>query len=196
MNQYVTGAVIKKLREKAKLTQSELAEKINVSDKAVSKWETGRGFPDISMLEILSKELGVSIIELLSGEEITNTNRNSNIRFSKFYVCPVCQNVIYSVGEAVISCCGILLPPQEAENAGTENVHKINVQKTEDEYFVSVNHPMTKNHYISFIACLKENGVEIVKLYPEQNAECYFKISGTKKIFAYCNRDGLFESGL
>ena len=46
MNEYVTGAIIKELREKNHLTQAELAEKINVSDKTVSKWETGKGYPD------------------------------------------------------------------------------------------------------------------------------------------------------
>ena len=66
-NQYVTGAMIKRLREKRHLTQAELAEKICVTDKAVSKWETGRGLPDISLLEVLAKALGVSVIELLSG---------------------------------------------------------------------------------------------------------------------------------
>ncbi|MBQ2677381.1 MAG: helix-turn-helix transcriptional regulator, partial [Firmicutes bacterium] len=53
MDRYVTGAVIRELREKKKLTQEELAEKIYVSGKAVSKWETGQGFPDISLLEPL-----------------------------------------------------------------------------------------------------------------------------------------------
>ena len=74
-NQYVTGAMIKRLREKRHLTQAELAEKICVTDKAVSKWETGRGLPDISLLEVLAKALGVSVIELLSGENITNKNK-------------------------------------------------------------------------------------------------------------------------
>lgn len=198
MNQYVTGAVIKRLREKCGKTQSQLAEDLNISDKAVSKWETGRGFPDISMLESLAKQLGVSIIELLSGEEIINTNRNAKISRSKFYVCPVCGNVIYSIGEALISCCGIVLPAAEAEPENSalpaeKNIHKISVEKVEDEYYVTMNHPMTKEHYISFFAALQDNGVQIVKLYPEQAPEARFKIAGTKKLFAFCNRDGLFE---
>ena len=64
-NEYITGAMIKRLREEKKLTQSELAEKIFVTDKAVSKWETGRGYPDISLVEALAKALDVSVIELL-----------------------------------------------------------------------------------------------------------------------------------
>ena len=92
-NQYVTGAMIKRLREKIHLTQAELAEKINVTDKAVSKWETGRGLPDISLIEVLAKALGVSVIELLSGENITNKNKASKMSRASFYVCPVCGNV-------------------------------------------------------------------------------------------------------
>ena len=67
MDRYVTGAVIRTLREGKRMTQEELAEKIHVSGKAVSKWETGQGFPDISLLEPLAQALAVSVIELLSG---------------------------------------------------------------------------------------------------------------------------------
>lgn len=68
------------------MTQEELAQKINVSSKAVSKWETGRGFPDIGLLEILAKALDVSVIELLSGADIQNKNRAADMRKCKFYV--------------------------------------------------------------------------------------------------------------
>ena len=105
IDNYVTGAQIKMLRENKKLTQEELAQKINVTAKAVSKWETGNGFPDISLLEPLAAALGISVIELLSGSCICNQNKNANIAKSQFYVCPVCGNVITSTGEAVISCC-------------------------------------------------------------------------------------------
>lgn len=66
-----TGLFIAKLRREFGLTQRELADRIGVTDKAVSKWERGRGFPDVSILEILSKELNVSITELMSGERST-----------------------------------------------------------------------------------------------------------------------------
>ena len=67
MNKYVTGAIIKELREKHHLTQAELAEKINVSDKTVSKWETAKGYPDISLLEPIAKVFWISVTELISG---------------------------------------------------------------------------------------------------------------------------------
>ena len=117
MNNYVTGATIKRLREKQNLTQAQLAKKLTVSDKTVSKWETGKGFPDISLIEPLAQVLGVSVLELLSGEAIVNTNRAANLLRSHLYVCPVCGNVLYATGSAMISCCGITLPPLEAEAA-------------------------------------------------------------------------------
>ncbi len=191
MDKYVTGAVIRRLRENKKMTQEELAEKIYVSSKAVSKWETGQGFPDISLLEPLSTALDISVIELLSGEDIRNRNLSSNMTKGKFYVCPVCGNVIGTVGEAVISCCGITLPSVEPEQVNTD--HFIHIEIAEDEYYVAVDHPMNKEHYISFLAAVSDRGIQFVKLYPEENAEARFKINGVVKLYAYCNRHGLFE---
>ena len=191
MDRYVTGAVIRALREGKRMTQEELAGKIHVSDKAVSKWETGQGFPDISLLEPLAKALDISVIELLSGECIQNRNQSANMIKSKFYVCPVCGNVVRTVGEAMIICCGITLPPQESEMADKE--HEIRLEMAEDEYYVQVNHPMTKEHYISFLAAVSDNEMQFVKLYPEGNAEARFKRSRVKHLYAYCNRPGLFQ---
>ena len=190
MDNYVTGAVIRRLREAKRMTQEELAQTLFLSSKAVSKWETGQGFPDISLLEPLAGSLGISVIELLSGESISNRNLSSNMTRGKFYVCPVCGNVIRTIGEAVISCCGITLPPQEAEPA--DEAHAIRLETVEDEYYVTVDHPMTKDHYISFFAAVSDQGVQFVKLYPEGGAEARFKINRVKGIYAYCNRHGLF----
>lgn len=194
MNTYVTGSIIKKLREEKNLTQSQLAEKLSVSDKAVSKWETGRGYPDITLIEPMAEILGVSVIELLSGETVTNANKSFNMKRLKFYICPVCGNVLTATGEAVISCCGVKLVPQEAEEA--DKTHTINIETVEDEYYVWLSHEMTKNHYISFLAAVTDNSVTVTKLYPEQPAEARFKINRTNVIYAYCNRHGLFSAGI
>lgn len=190
MNQYVTGAIIKKLREKKEMTQQELAEKLAVSDKAVSKWETAKGYPDITLLEPLAAALGVSAAEILTGNDVTNTNRAANMLRTKFYVCPVCGNIITASGEAVISCHGITLPALEAEEPD-EN-HTPVISCVEDEYFAELPHDMTKEHYISFFAGLADDKIQLVKLYPEGNAEARFKISRTKYLYYYCNRHGLF----
>ena len=198
MDNYITGSTIRRLRENKKLTQDELAEKIFVSNKAVSKWENGHGLPDISLLEPLAKALDISVIELFSGNEVRNKNRAFNMEKIQFYVCPICGNVIQATGEAVISCCGITLPPLEAETdecgSGSCEKHRISVQKVEDEYFVSINHPMTKEHYISFIAAVADNGVQFVKLYPESAAEARFKINRVRFLLTFCNRHGLFKA--
>ena len=191
MNQYVTGAVIRKLREQKNMTQAELAEVLQVSDKAISKWETGHGYPDITLLEPLAAALGISVLELLSGENIQNTNRCANMLRSRWYVCPVCGNVIHSTGQAMVCCCGIALPPMEAESV--DDAHGIRTEIVEDEYYVTMDHPMTKEHYISFLAAVSDNGVQLVKLYPEGNAEARFKRSRTKYLYACCNRHGLFR---
>ena len=190
MDNYVTGALIKKLRESRKMTQEELADRICVSSKAVSKWETGRGFPDIGLIENLAKALDISVIELLSGFDIRNRNKSSDMKKCRFYVCPVCGNAIQATGEAVITCCGITLPPLEAENPDQD--HIISLEVVEDEYYVTVDHPMTKTHYISFLAAVSDQTVQFVKLYPEGDAATRFKINRVERIYAYCNRHGLF----
>lgn len=194
MNQYVTGAVIKKLREKNNMTQCQLADKLLVSDKTISKWETGKGYPDITLLEPIAEAFSVSITELISGDEIKNTNVSANMMRSLFYVCPVCGNVIHSMGEAAIHCHGVLLKPAQAEQ--TDENHKIFVERVEDELFVEIEHEMTKKHYISFVAAMSSDRIQIVKLYPEGNASARFSLSGVKKVFFYCNRDGLFTLDL
>lgn len=191
MNQYVTGTVIRELREKNKMTQLEFAEKLGVSDKTVSKWETGKGYPDITLLEPIAEVFKISVTELISGNTIQNQNVSANMMRSKFYVCPVCGNVIHSMGESVISCHGVQLLPLEAEP--TDEKHMIFIERIEDEYYVRIDHDMTKEHYISFVAAASSDDIQLIKLYPEGNAEARFKIRGVRRIFFYCNRDGLFS---
>lgn len=190
MNSYVTGAVIRELREKNHMTQAELAERLCVSDKTISKWETAKGYPDISLLEPLAKAFGVSVTELMSGNAVINTNVSGNMLRSRFYVCPVCGNIIHSMGEAVIQCHGMQLQPCVAEESD-EN-HKIFIERVEDEYYVRLEHDMTKSHYVSFMAALSVDRIQLVRLYPEGNPEARFKMNGVKKIVFYCNRDGLY----
>lgn len=190
MNRYITGGIIKELREKNNLTQAELAKKLCVSDKTVSKWETGKGYPDITLLETIAGAFGISVSELMTGNTISNMNVSANMMRSKFYVCPVCGNVIQSVGEAVINCHGVQLIPETPEMSDEE--HMIFIEKVEDEYFVQIDHEMTKKHFISFVAGISADGIQTIKLYPEGAAECRLKIRGVKRICFYCNKDGLF----
>ena len=119
MNSYVTGLTIKTLREGRNMTQAELAERIGVSSKTFSKWETAKGLPDED--------------------------------------------------------------------------HGITAESVEDEHFVTVHHPMTKAHFISFIAFVTSDRLQLVKLYPEGNAETRLQLRGMGRLYYYCNRHGLFK---
>ena len=194
MNNYITGTAIRRLRETKGLTQAQLADQVGVSAKAVSKWETAKGLPDISLIEPLSRALGVSVLELMSGETVLNRNVSCNLLRSHIYVCPVCGNILHAAGEAVISCCGITLPPLEAEDM--DDAHQISIGFIEDERFVTVRHPMTKQHYISFLAQVTADRFDLVKLYPEGGAEARFPIRGTGFLYLCCNRHGLMRKRL
>ena len=191
MNTYVTGPAIRELREKQNMTQAELGEKIGVSSKTISKWETSKGLPDISLLQPLAQALGVSVIELMNGEQVTNRNVSGNMLRCKFYVCPICGNVVHSTGNALVSCCGITLPPLEAEEGDEE--HLLTIEKVEDEQFVTLDHPMTKEHFISFLASVTSDRLQLVKLYPEGNGEARLQLRGRGYLYYYCNRHGLYR---
>lgn len=179
------------MREKKGLTQAELADMLGVSSKAVSKWETAKGLPDITLIEPIANALSVSVTELMTGNTVINKNISSNILRSKFYVCPLCGNIIRTTGDAVINCCGIALTALEAEDADDE--HRIIIEKVEDEHFITIHHDMTKEHFVSFIAYLTFDRVQFVKFYPEGNAETRLSLRGGGEIYFYCNKHGLMK---
>ena len=133
-------------------------------------------------------------MELMSGDAVINQNISSNILRSKFYVCPLCGNIIRTTGEAIVSCCGITLPSLEAEEVDSR--HEIKLTKVEEEYFMEINHDMTKNHYISFVAHLTSDRVQFVKFYPEGNAETRLNLRGGGYLYIYCNKHGLMKKKL
>ena len=194
MDAHMTGVAVKRLREKKGITQAQLADILGVSGKAVSKWETARGLPDITLLEPLADALGVSVAELMSGNTVINKNASSNILRSKFYVCPLCGNIVRATGDALISCCGITLPPLKAEE--NDQQHQVGMEKVEDELFVTVVHDMTKEHFISFMAYVTSDRADFVKLYPEGNAETRLKLRGSGYLYICCNKHGLFRRKL
>ena len=194
MNHYITGATIRRLREERGLTQAALAEQLGVSGKAVSKWETAKGLPDITLIRPLAHALGVSVEELISGDVVTNQNVSANLLRSKFYVCPLCSNVLHATGAAAVSCCGIPLPPLEAEE--TDDAHAITIEPVEDEYFLTLSHPMTKEHFISFLAHVTADRLQVVKFYPEGNAETRLSLRGRGYLYVYCNKHGLMKKRL
>lgn len=191
MDNYVTGSTIRLLRERKGLTQAQLARRLDVSPKTVSKWETAKGLPDISLLDPLAAALDVSVTELISGNTVINRNISANMLRTSFYVCPVCGNIIHAVGQAVISCCGVTLPPMEAEEM--DEAHSITVEPVEDEHVVVADHDMTKSHSISFLAYVTTDRIQLVKLYPEGEAQCRLQLRGRGWLYLYCNRHGLMK---
>ena len=188
------GDIIRKKREEKGLTQAQLAQTLGVTAKAVSKWETGAGLPDVALFEPLAAALAVSVTELFSGDAVKNNNRAANMLKTKFYVCPVCGNIVHSVGEIAVSCCGVTLPPLAAKEA--DEAHALSVTPVEDEWFVESSHPMEKDHFLSFAALVQSERVMLVKWYPEGAAEARFPRRGHGILYAYCTKHGLMKQKL
>ena len=167
MNPEKIGSLIFQLRKEKNLTQKQLGEKLELSDKTISKWERGLGCPDISLLRDISKIFNVNIEKILLGDLQENDINGGNMKRIKFYVCPNCGNVINSTGDGDFSCCGrkleALVPKVMNEN------HSINIEEVENDYYVEINHEMTKDHFISFVAYVTYDRVLLIKLYPEQS---------------------------
>ena len=190
MDQKKTGEIIRDLRMAKKLTQAQLAETIGVSDKAVSKWERGCGAPDVSLLPQLCAALGVDTESLLRGDLAQKRKSSGNLKKMKFYVCPSCGNLLFSLEGAQISCCGKKLVPLEAEKAEAED--KLKVEVCDNEWFISSPHEMTREHYVSFAVFMTGDTVIVKKLYPEWNLEFRLPTQRHGVLYRYCTKDGLY----
>jgi len=184
------GALIRALRLEKGLTQRALAEKIGVGDKAVSKWERGMGCPDVTLLPALAACLGVRLESMLSGRLEAQKAIGGNMKRTGFYICPCCGNILAATGEAAVSCCGKQLERRAAKKA--EPQERLNVEIIENEFFVSSGHPMTKAHYIAFVALLSGDSLILRKMYPEWNLETRLPRLGHGLLLWYCVQDGLF----
>ncbi len=185
------GKLLYDLRKEKRMTQKEIADKMNISDKTVSKWERGLGCPDISLLSELSYIIGVNIEKILQGDLSINDTDGGNMKRIKFYVCPVCGNIITSTGLGEISCCGRKLESLQVQEINEE--HNLQTTQVENDYYLTFNHEMTKDHYISFIAYVMFDRVHLVKLYPEQNAEVRIPIMRKGDLYFYCSKHGLMK---
>lgn len=190
MDNIKVGQLILQLRKEKGLTQQQLADRLNISNKAISKWECGHGAPDISLWEELSAVLGADILKLLQGELHPNRPDVGKIDKMRFYVCPVCGNILTSTGKANISCCGRKLEPEVAKLCTPE--HEISISQVDIEYCISLNHDMSKEHYIYFIAYVQGNCVVLLRLYPEQSPMFHLPmVRGVGNLYLYCSKHGL-----
>lgn len=190
MDYHKVGTLISSLRKEKGYTQKQLAQMIQVSDKAVSKWERGMGCPDVSLLGELSAALGVNVEKILTGQLDPNSEDGGNMKRIKFYICPDCGNILTATGEAEISCCGRKLAPQAPQKA--DEIHKIGVEEIDDESYITFEHEMTKEHYLSFVAYVNYNSIHLVRLYPEQSGEVRMPRMRGGKFYFGCSRDGVW----
>ena len=172
------------------MTQRQLAGRLEVSDKAVSKWERGQGCPDVSLLPRLAQTLGVELEGLLSGELSERDQTGGTMKHLNFYVCPTCGNLLTSADEAAVSCCGQKLSPLEAVKAPEEE--RLTVELIENDYFITSSHPMTKEHYVSFAALVTGDTLILKRLYPEWDLQTRLPRIGHGKLYWYCVQHGLF----
>jgi len=189
MDQIRTGSLIRQLRTERGLTQKQLAERINVSDKAVSKWERGNGCPDVSLLTALAEVLDTDIQALLSGSIEKNESEKGDMKKLRFYICRDCGNIITATSDAAVTCCGSRLSPIEAKKAD-EN-HQLKVEDIGGEWYITSDHPMTKEHYISFAAYVSDSSVMMFRQYPEWQVNITIPMYRSGKLVWYCNECGL-----
>ena len=184
------GNLIYELRIARNLTQRQLAERLFVSDKTVSKWERGGGFPDLALLPDIAQVLDVRLEDLLRGEIDINNRTGGTMKNLKFYVCPQCGNLVTATEDAQIFCCGKPLKALEPVKAEADD--KLNVELVENEYFVSSSHEMNKEHYIMFVALLTGDSIVLRRQYPEWDLQTRLPRMAHGKLIWYCNQHGLF----
>lgn len=189
MNYEKTAQIIKKLRLDNNLTQKNLAQKLHITEQAVSKWERALGLPDISTCCDLAEILGVNVEVILNGSLGENEEKDSNMKNSIFYVCPLCQNIITSQKDMSVSCCGrelTALKPLKAQES-----EKLSVQIVEDSLYITADHPMTKTDYIMFTAFATGEKLEITKHFPEWDMELHIPAHCHGKLLWYSKKQGL-----
>ncbi len=190
MNNIKVGELIRRLRKENHMTQQKLAEKLHVSDKAVSKWERGLGCPEVSLITELSRIFEVDMQNLLSGELNRNELLGGNMKKMKFYVCPTCGNLVASMIETSVTCCGRKLKAITPVKATEEE--KLSVQIIENDFFISSENEMTRDHYITFVGLMTSDTVMLKKQYPEWNLQLRIPVFAHGRLLWYCNKHGLF----
>lgn len=189
MDSQMIGNLIKTLRKEKQLTQMQLADRMNISDKTISKWECGLGCPDISLFPELSKVFDVDLEKLLSGRLDVNEMLGGNMKNIKFYICPSCGNLVTALTDTAVSCCGKKLkavPPCKAPKD-----ERLSVELIENDYFISSSHEMTREHYISFTAFLTGDSIMVRRLYPEWDMQTRIPAFGHGMLIWYCTKHGL-----
>lgn len=190
MDNIKIGKLIYTLRKEKKLTQLQLAECMNISDKTISKWERGLGCPDVSLLSELSKLFEVDLEKLLSGKLDINETLGGNMKKLQFYICPNCGNVITAMTDTTITCCGKKLKAMQPKKP--DEGEQLSIEIIDNDYFISSEHEMVREHYISFVALLTSDSIFLRKQYPEWNLQVRIPSFAHGLLLWYCTKHGLF----
>lgn len=190
MDQIKSGALIRRLRQERSMTQSQLAALVGVSDKAVSKWENGRGAPDVALLPALSETLGVELLALLQGDTAEGAKSSGDLNRIRFYVCPHCGELFCATGDSAPSCCGRTLTPLIPQSPPEDEA--LDISLNDGAWYITGDHEMRREHHISFLAMRTGDTLLLRRLYPEWELETRLPYLPHGTLLWYCTRHGLF----
>lgn len=184
------GMLISQLRKDKNITQKQLADKLNISDRTISKWERGGGIPDISLLSDVADFFDITIETLLNGEILSNDFIGGNMKKARYYICKTCGNMVVSTGDVSALCCDKKMTEETPQKASDSD--KLLVEEVENDWYITSNHAMTKEHYISFVSFATGSRLEIIKQYPEWNLQARIQKREHGTLYWYCTKHGLF----
>lgn len=186
-----TGRLLTRLRKELGLTQKELGERLQVSDRTISKWERGVGLPDVFLLKEIAKVFGVEIEGILTGELFEQEKNGGNMKKMTFFVCDHCGSIYWGTGKGEFTCCGRKQSALIAQKM--EGCHEAKIEEMDGEWYVSFDHEMSKEHFITFVAWVNIDRVTVVRLYPEQSGAVRLPKGRRGTLYLGCSQDGLFE---
>ncbi|MBQ7858661.1 MAG: DUF2087 domain-containing protein [Faecalibacterium sp.] len=184
------GALLHTLRTGAGYTQRQVAQALCVTEQAVSKWERGKGCPDLSLLPALADLYAVDLRALLAGQ-LKVSSQGGNMRNLKIYFCPQCGNLAAQLGGAQLTCCGrplAALQPRPAADG-----HLPTITAVEDEWYLEFDHPMTKQHHLTFVAQVGLDHYRLTRLYPEQQPALRLPKLARCTLLIGCSEGGLYK---
>lgn len=138
----------------------------------------------------ISRLFEIDMQTLLGGELNRNALLNGNMKKMKFYVCPDCGNLMTSMSDLSVSCCGRQRHALTPQKATAEEMLKIQI--VDNDYVISSEHEMIKTHYITFVALVTSDTVMVKKLYPEWDLQVHIPVFAHGRLLWYCNQHGLF----
>lgn len=108
----------------------------------------------------------------------------------QFYRCSQCGSILTNTGKSEIHCCGQQLEPLTVQEL--DAAHLLKIEELDDTHYITLEHPMTKEHFIAFVAWTAYDRTMVVQLYPEQGAELRVQLPRRGEVYVCCSQHGLF----